>query len=487
MVLDKIQETLAEQSAKAVGTNLSFDKLCRAKGVPFQLSNEYYTFLMGLTKGGKPRFSPEDIPRGRGRYIRTGLVIPEPYGKVWRELVESRNIIRGRNKMHIIEAESAELMRRSCEQAMQDAKSAQALAAHTMRLPLAVSSVSYKAGNRTANNVAKGKDSGLQKLPPKSISDEGFTCKQCIKDQCLFCFTHKGKRAWMQIHTDDGEICGEDDGINNAIFERINSMWPSKLTDVEFLLGVKRKLTHGDEGMVVELSMGSYIDAMETAFSECVLKKACPTPLPDKLFLHKTTAADKGEAQQVLNKGYRQLLGRLLWLARMTMHELLFGVSMCGKFMSAPTNESWKALCHMLTYAVQHRNQVLRFSSQGNTRPLCYTDASNKHCSSDGKCQYGVVILWMSGPIVCTSKRLTHVGLSSAINEYQALSWGARSIMFVRDLLTEMGVDDISIATKRDGVLMHHATTLLADNIAANIMDNDSPSTQRYLLMCWIQ
>ena len=35
----------------------------------------------------------------------------------------------------------------------------------------------------------------------------------------------------------------------------------------------------------------------------------------------------------------------------------------------------------------------------------------------------------------------------------------------------------VSIATTRDGVLIHHATTILADNIAANIMANDGINT----------
>ena len=450
LVLDQIQETLAEQSATAVSTNLSYDKLCRARGVPVELNNEYYTFLMGLTtKHGQPRFTPEDIPRGRGKYIKAGLVIPEPYGRAWRELVESRNIIRGRNKMHVIEAESAEMLMESREQAARDARSAQIIALHTTRTRL-----------KSANNVAKSEDPELSKLPPKTISDalrqesleeayqwseainsewngltemgvlkhsytlaqaremgietkpinfstaltfkrdkdnkiyrykcricvagrkfsmqkgvhydktyaacpihysskllqglmvrlklkrltfdisqaychgelpdqeriilrypsgfrrwdengteifamlaknsygipqgahrwektrnrkmlqasnkDGFTCTRCIKDQCIFCFTYHGERAWMQIHTDDGEICGEDDEINRAILDRVNSMWPSKLTDEEFLLGVRRQVKHEGDEMVVELSMGAYIDAMEKAFSESILKRALP-------------------------------------------------------------------------------------------------------------------------------------------------------------------------------------------------------------------
>ena len=49
------------------------------------------------------RFNQEDMPRGRGRYIKCGLSIPRPTGEIWREALRERGITRGANKMNIIE------------------------------------------------------------------------------------------------------------------------------------------------------------------------------------------------------------------------------------------------------------------------------------------------------------------------------------------------------------------------------------------------
>lgn len=59
---------------------------------------------------------------------------------------------------------------------------------------------------------------------------------------------------------------------------------------------------------------------------------------------------------------------------------------------------------------------------------------------ADSKCQYGYVIQWMGGPIASASRQLNHIGLSAAHNEYMALHWAIRHTIWLRDLLTEMGL-----------------------------------------------
>ena len=70
-------------------------------------------------------------------------------------------------------------------------------------------------------------------------------------------------------------------------------------------------------------------------------------------------------------------------------------------------------------------------------------DSSNKADPSDGKCQYGYAHLWMGGAVIAVSKKLAHVGLSAAHNEYMAAHWANRHTAWFRDLLEEMGIAEI--------------------------------------------
>ena len=91
--------------------------------------------------------------------------------------------------------------------------------------------------------------------------------------------------------------------------------------------------------------------------------------------------------------------------------------------MAKPTEEFWNNAVHnvMMNYMYQNRHQGIMFSSTNNKTPVAYVDASNKPDPKDSKCQYGYAIMLAGGPIVTHSKKLSHVGLSAAHNEYMAL------------------------------------------------------------------
>ena len=64
------------------------------------------------------------------------------------------------------------------------------------------------------------------------------------------------------------------------------------------------------------------------------------------------------------------------------------------------------------------------------------------------------------GPIATTSKKLAHVGLSAFHNEYMALKHAASTVMWIRQLLAEIGCDHMVKAP----------TVIYGDNTAANTL-----------------
>jgi hypothetical protein len=111
--------------------------------------------------------------------------------------------------------------------------------------------------------------------------------------------------------------------------------------------------------------------------------------------------------------------------------------------MAMPTEAAWTAAVHMMNYMYQNRHRGIKFSGNGNGEPIAFVDASNKPDPNDSKCQYGYVHMWCNGPIVAVSKKLAHVGLSAAHNEYMALHFVNRHTIWLRQLLTELGLEDV--------------------------------------------
>ena len=104
--------------------------------------------------------------------------------------------------------------------------------------------------------------------------------------------------------------------------------------------------------------------------------------------------------------------------------------------------------------------------TETDSEPLAFVDASNKDDPSDGKTQYGYCIYW-GGPLIVKSSKLTHVGVNSTYNEYMALHYCIKQIVWMRQMLVEIGLAD----------LVSSPTMIHADNKQANNLCNEDVVT----------
>ena len=75
--------------------------------------------------------------------------------------------------------------------------------------------------------------------------------------------------------------------------------------------------------------------------------------------------------------------------------------------------------------------------------------------------------MWNGGPICAISKKLRQVGLSSEHNEYMAMYYAQQQLVWIRQLLTEMGL----------GLMLTKPTVMFADNNAANTLSREDVVT----------
>ena len=111
----------------------------------------------------------------------------------------------------------------------------------------------------------------------------------------------------------------------------------------------------------------------------------------------------------------------------------------------------------------------IRFRSDGNKTPEAAYDSSNKWDVKDAKAQYGFAIHLFDGPVIWTSKKHSHVGTSSTHNEYMALYWLVRSVVWLRQLIAEIGLENEllsgPISCRGDNA---QATNLCCDDIVTS-------------------
>ena len=184
----------------------------------------------------------------------------------------------------------------------------------------------------------------------------------------------------------------------------------------------------------------------------------------------------EGENQKFLDKGSQRLTGCLLWAVRHVSPESNYGITQISKLMAKPTERSWNASLNMLAYLEITKNRGIRFCSWINEVPVAYADASNKDDLLDGKCHGGHIISW-GGPIVVKSAKLLHVGMNSSYNEYMQIMMCAKHVVWLRQLLNELGLSFVVDAP----------TVVYGDNRQANNLcrDNMVTSGNMYYRTCY--
>ena len=190
------------------------------------------------------------------------------------------------------------------------------------------------------------------------------------------------------------------------------------------------------------MSMSQFIDDLYKVFEGEITKefgkRKVSTPFPETIILSKSDIPTEGEVKRNIDRGYQRLVGSLLWCVRHVFPVCSYGCSQLCKLMSCPTDLAFKCALHMLLFCYLNRHRGIRFS-ETDTEPSAYVDASNRDDPFDGRAQYGYSIHW-GGPLIVKSGKCNHVGINSTYNEYMALTSCIKQIVWLRQLMNEMGL-----------------------------------------------
>ena len=256
-------------------------------------------------------------------------------------------------------------------------------------------------------------------------------------DPCLFLIKRAYKdsagtitvlRGWMLAHVDDCDLVCEGQTITDDIMAICQDIWKCEVISSDFMLGIRRRLTHDSEGVVehCDLDMIPFIEGMAETFREHLPKPhggKFSTPLEPDFNITKKDEVSDLECQEVLDAGQQVGSGMVLWAARHCFPECRVGISILCRVMARPSWKAFHGLMRIIAWMYQERCRGIRYSRDGNSIPAWLVDSSAKADPYDQKCQYGAVGLWMGGPIMDISKKLTHISLATQTAEYTVMAF----------------------------------------------------------------
>ena len=284
---------------------------------------------------------------------------------------------------------------------------------------------------------------------------------RCNKDMCVYLYRLGSKFIILAIHVDDMLIVSNSNPELTEMKQNLTKYFKVKdLGEVKFLLRIK--VNHDRTSGTIELSQQAYINQLLKRFNVQDMKPAT-TPLTPGICLtqdnHPTTDEGKKDMANVL---YASLIRALMYAAIGTRPDVTFAVGALSRFLSNPGRRHWAEAKRVLSYLKGTSNYAIKYSTDkspiGNVfgysqgiamRPAedtmeGFSDSDWAGCVDTRRSTSGFVWIMGGGAICWRSKLQTIVALSSTEAEYVGATPAVQEVIWLRDLLCELGITDNS-------------------------------------------
>ncbi|KAL5540403.1 hypothetical protein UlMin_042426 [Ulmus minor] len=203
-----------------------------------------------------------------------------------------------------------------------------------------------------------------------------------------------------------------------------------QLGDLKYFLGIEVARSNND----IFLSQRKYIlDLLtETGMLGC---KPTKTPIEQnhKLFLClDATSTDKAR--------YQRLVGKLIYLSH-TRPDIAYVVCVVSQFMHDPRKPHMDAVECILRYLKSAPGKGLLFAKHNHLKVEGYTDADWAGSADNRRSTSGYFTFVGGNLVTWRSKKQPVVARSSAEAEYRGMAFGICELLWLRNLLIELGVD----------------------------------------------
>ena len=270
----------------------------------------------------------------------------------------------------------------------------------------------------------------------------GFT--RSTSDPCVYFRTGpNGEFTIMIIYVDDGLVCSNTPSVLTAILDYLRTHFQVRSFPASRFVGLD--ITRDRANKTLYVSQPDFTRKMLKRYnmSECNSTPipADPNNRPSPTMSPKTDE----ERQKMETTPMREAVGSLMYLMAMTRGDIALAVNQVAAFVSDPGTGHWEAVKQIFAYLAGTIHHGICFggvNATNNSQPLQgFTDADFAADLVARKSTTGVLFLLYGGPVSWGSRRQRATALSTTDAEFFAASEGAREAIWLKALLSELGVD----------------------------------------------
>lgn len=297
------------------------------------------------------------------------------------------------------------------------------------------------------------KQSGCEWNEELDTKLKGINFEQLLSDACVYIQKTKSGveiiTVWMDnllVFTNSKELMHDLKAELKGLFDITDLGEPSKLIRIE--------ITQDRANKSITIKQERYIKSI---LEKEGLDKANPvsTPLDPNV---KLEPQDQGDDQEIPKQygNYASLMGSIMYVACSTRPNIAYTTNtLCG-FTANPSMAHWSATKRLLRYLKGTKDVSITYeaSEKDKNKLYVYSDANFAN-KANSISVTGYATILNGAAIMWCSQRQKVVALLTTEAEYMAMASASREIMWLRNLLKELGY------TQRE------ATTLYSDNQSA--------------------
>jgi len=266
----------------------------------------------------------------------------------------------------------------------------------------------------------------------KALKELGL--EETNADPCVY--HNKENTMYLAVYVDDGLVLGEKKDKVQGLLQRLSEKFDLTVSKPTSFIGMQLAITNKS----ILISQRPYIDKLLYRFGmqDC---KVISTPMEINLNLEKDE--DKQCDERI---PYRELIGSLLFLARVSRPDITYAVNKMAQFNSAYNEKHFHHAKQILSYLKGTRNYVLQLAGMN----LClngFTDSDWAGDTNDRHSTTGYAFFLGDGLINWVSEKQRVISLSSTEAEYISLSQGAKEAIWLRSFLEEIEIQDGTVPT----------------------------------------
>ncbi|KAK8933315.1 hypothetical protein KSP39_PZI015777 [Platanthera zijinensis] len=256
-----------------------------------------------------------------------------------------------------------------------------------------------------------------------------FGLIKSTKDSSLFYQNSSAGTILLLIYVDDIVITGSNvEGISNLKAFLHSNFQTKDLGPLRYFLGIE--VTHDDHSLFICQRKYTLDLLSDLGMSNC---GHVDFPLePGEKSLHaESKPFDSPEK-------YRRIVGKLNYLT-MTRPNIACTVSKVSQFMAAPTVSQWESVLRIVRYVKKDPGLGISYKDRGHSNLEAYSDSDWAGCLATRKSTTRFIVFMGGNLVSWKSKKQTTVARSSVEAEYRAMSHTVAEIMWVRQILCEIG------------------------------------------------